>query len=79
MTTRIYRAPELLFAENDYGEYTEAIDVFSLGCIFAEMLKRKPLFMVWDYYQHLSVMVDKLGPIPEKFLNMNKAFKEQYT
>lgn len=23
-------------------------------------------------------MVDKLGPIPEKFLNMNKAFKEQY-
>ena len=23
-------------------------------------------------------MVDKLGPIPEQFLNMNKAFKEQY-
>lgn len=39
VTTRIYRAPELLFAENDYGDYSEAIDVFSLGCIFAEMLK----------------------------------------
>lgn len=23
-------------------------------------------------------MVDKLGPIPEKFLNLNKSFKEQY-
>jgi len=23
-------------------------------------------------------MVDKLGPIPEKFLNLNKSFKDQY-
>lgn len=52
--------------------------MFSLGCIFAEMLKRKPLFMVRDYYQHLQMMIEKLGPIPEKFLNSNKAFKDHY-
>jgi serine/threonine protein kinase len=67
-----------LFAEGDYGEYTEAIDVYSVGCILAEMLMRKPLFMVWDYVQHMQVMVAILGPIPEFFLEMNKYFKERY-
>lgn len=35
VVTRWYRAPELILLEKDY---TKAIDVWSLGCIFAELL-----------------------------------------
>lgn len=41
VTMRYYRAPELLLI-NDY--YNTAIDIWSAGCIFAELLNRKPLF-----------------------------------
>lgn len=40
VVTRWYRAPELL-VENT--TYTTAIDVWAVGCIFAEMLGRKVL------------------------------------
>eukprot|EP01059_Diplonema_ambulator_P032087 TRINITY_DN6114_c0_g1_i3.p1 TRINITY_DN6114_c0_g1~~TRINITY_DN6114_c0_g1_i3.p1 ORF type:complete len:317 (+),score=115.19 TRINITY_DN6114_c0_g1_i3:441-1391(+) len=36
-----YRAPELLLGAT---KYTPEIDVWSIGCIFAEMAMRKPLF-----------------------------------
>ena len=35
MVTRWYRAPELILAMRDYGT---AIDMWSMGCIFAELL-----------------------------------------
>jgi len=52
VVTRWYRAPELILLEKDYGP---AIDMWSIGCIFAELLgmmkqsaptylDRKPLF-----------------------------------
>merc|ERR1711970_1469054 len=41
VVTRWYRAPELLLS---CAEYTAAIDIWSCGCIFAELLGRKPLF-----------------------------------
>ncbi|VDD82088.1 unnamed protein product [Mesocestoides corti] len=41
VATRWYRAPEIML--NSKG-YTRAIDVWSVGCIFAEMLDRQPLF-----------------------------------
>ena len=41
ITTRWYRAPEVM---TSWTEYTTAIDVWSTGCIFAEMLLGKPLF-----------------------------------
>ena len=46
VVTRWYRAPELL-VENQ--SYTTAIDVWAVGCIFAEMLGRKALFPGRDY------------------------------
>ena len=36
-----YRAPEIMLS---WKQYTKAIDVWSVGCIFAELLGRKPLF-----------------------------------
>lgn len=41
ITTRWYRAPEVLLS---WKKYSSAIDVWSVGCIFAEMISRKILF-----------------------------------
>jgi mitogen-activated protein kinase 7 len=41
VTTRWYRAPEIMLS---FQCYTKAIDVWSVGCIFAELLGGKPLF-----------------------------------
>ena len=58
VVTRWYRAPELLCETKDYDE---AIDVWSVGCIFAEMLRRKPFFR-GDTPQHqLETIVSVLG------------------
>lgn len=41
VVTRWYRAPELLLGAT---KYNNSIDVWSLGCIFVEMLTKRPLF-----------------------------------
>lgn len=41
VVTRWYRAPELLLS---CDHYTAAIDMWSVGCILAELLGRRPLF-----------------------------------
>ena len=39
--TRWYRAPEVILCPS---EYSKAVDIWSVGCIFAELLGRQPLF-----------------------------------
>jgi len=39
--TRWYRAPEVIL---NASEYTKAVDIWSVGCILAELLGRTPLF-----------------------------------
>jgi tRNA A-37 threonylcarbamoyl transferase component Bud32 len=46
VVTRWYRAPEIMLACH---EYSKPIDVWSVGCIFAELLLRKPYFPGDDY------------------------------
>lgn len=41
VATRWYRAPEIMLT---FQEYTTAIDVWSVGCIMAEMLSGRALF-----------------------------------
>ena len=41
VVTRWYRAPEVIL---NASNYTKAIDIWSLGCILAELLGRTPLF-----------------------------------
>jgi serine/threonine protein kinase len=38
---RWYRAPEVMLT---FKEYTRAIDMWSVGCVLAEMLSGKPMF-----------------------------------
>jgi serine/threonine protein kinase len=58
VVTRWYRAPELLLM---CTQYTPAIDIWSCGCIFAELMNRKPLFCGRDYLHQLSLICDALG------------------
>jgi len=46
VVTRWYRAPEIMLACH---EYSYPIDVWSVGCIFAELIMRKPYFPGDDY------------------------------
>ena len=39
VATRWYRAPELLLSMR---EYNESVDIWSVGCIFAELIRRRP-------------------------------------
>lgn len=52
VTTRWYRAPELLLAWDEHfasGLFgLKKVDVWSVGCILAELLKRKPIFAGTD-------------------------------
>ena len=52
VATRWYRAPELMLSLH---QFTKAIDVWSVGCIFAEMLGRTALFPGSNYLNQLQV------------------------
>ncbi|RWR95362.1 mitogen-activated protein kinase 15-like protein isoform X1 [Cinnamomum micranthum f. kanehirae] len=59
VATRWYRAPEL--CGSFFSKYTPAIDIWSIGCIFAELLTGKPLFPGKNVVQQLDLMTDLLG------------------
>ncbi len=54
VVTRWYRAPELMLSAD--GNYTAAIDMWSVGCIFAEMIGRGPLFAGRDFMETLRMV-----------------------
>ncbi|CAJ1951741.1 unnamed protein product [Sphenostylis stenocarpa] len=61
--TRWFRAPELLYGSTDYGL---EVDLWSLGCVFAELLTSKPLFPGTSDVDQLSRIVSVLGNINEE-------------
>lgn len=70
VATRWYRAPELLLSLN---HYTLAIDLWSVGCIFAEMLGRKQLFPGKHYVHQLQLILTVLGTPPEVLIGAIRA------
>ena len=56
--TRWYRAPELLFGSR---KYSTSIDIWSAGCIFAELLSGRPLFPGGSDIDQLCQIRDVLG------------------
>ncbi|XP_024356729.1 cyclin-dependent kinase E-1 isoform X3 [Physcomitrium patens] len=58
-----YRAPELLLGSR---HYTSAVDMWAVGCIFAELLTLKPLFQGIE---------DKSSPNPFQLDQLDKIFK----
>ncbi|XP_050217216.1 cyclin-dependent kinase F-1 [Mercurialis annua] len=61
--TRWFRAPELLYGSTDYGL---EIDLWSLGCIFAELLNLEPLFPGTSDIDQLSRIINVLGNLTEE-------------
>ncbi|KDP38056.1 hypothetical protein JCGZ_04699 [Jatropha curcas] len=59
VATRWYRAPELCGSFS--SKYTPAIDIWSIGCIFAELLTGKPLFPGKNVVHQLDIITDLLG------------------
>ncbi|EUR78682.1 CMGC/CDK protein kinase [Plasmodium falciparum 7G8] len=62
VVTLWYRAPELLLGEQCY---TNKIDIWSAGCIFAEMILKKPLFVGENEIDQLFKILCLLG-LPDK-------------
>ncbi|XP_075669264.1 cyclin-dependent kinase F-1 [Castanea sativa] len=61
--TRWFRAPELLFGSTDYGL---EIDLWSLGCIFAELFTLEPIFPGTADIDQLSRIFSVLGNLTEE-------------
>jgi mitogen-activated protein kinase 1/3 len=59
VATRWYRAPEL--CGSFFTKYTPAIDIWSIGCIFAEILNGKPIFPGKNVVNQLEIITDILG------------------
>ncbi|KAK9684815.1 hypothetical protein RND81_10G234700 [Saponaria officinalis] len=53
-----YRAPELLLSCETYGR---SMDMWSVGCIFAELLGRQPIFPGKDSLDQLKLIINLLG------------------
>jgi len=65
VATRWYRAPEIMLS---FQSYTKAIDMWSVGCIFAELLGGKPIFKGRDYVDQLNQILGILGTPDEETL-----------
>lgn len=76
VATRWYRAPEIMLT---FQEYTKAIDVWSVGCILAEMITAKPLFPGKDYHHQLTLILDVLGtPTMEDYYSVKSRRAREY-
>ena len=58
VVTRWYRAPEIMLG---FHAYDQAIDMWSIGCIFGEMMLQQPVFPGSDYIHQLKLIVKMLG------------------
>ncbi|CAI7659626.1 unnamed protein product [Penicillium palitans] len=62
VSTRYYRAPEIILT---WKRYSEKADIWSAGCIFAEMILARPRFPGKDHIDQFSVITQLLGSPPE--------------
>jgi len=69
--TRWYRAPEVLCSWTDYSG---AIDIWSIGCILAEMQKRVPLYPGHNTQHQIDLIIGLLGsPEGEELMKIPNA------
>mmetsp|Transcript_22947 Transcript_22947/g.40615 ORF Transcript_22947/g.40615 Transcript_22947/m.40615 type:complete len:385 (+) Transcript_22947:166-1320(+) len=66
VVTRWYRAPEVMLSPGCYGQ---KMDVWSIGCIMAELLGRKPIFRGDNYIEQMKLIFKQLGTPDEDDLD----------
>jgi len=72
--SRYYRAPELIFGATDY---TCSIDVWSAGCVLAELMMGQPIFPGESGVDQLVEIIKLLGtPTKESIKEMNPNYTE---
>ncbi|KAI5068473.1 hypothetical protein GOP47_0016818 [Adiantum capillus-veneris] len=72
--SRYYRAPELIFGAVDY---TTSIDIWSIGCVIAELLLGQALFPGESSVDQLVEIIKVLGtPTREEIKCMNSSYNE---
>lgn len=72
--SRYYRAPELIFGATDY---TSQIDVWSAGCVLAELLLGQPIFPGDSGVDQLVEIIKVLGtPSKDQIKEMNPNYQE---
>lgn len=69
VATRWYRAPEILLGSN---KYTKGVDMWSMGCILAELLLGKPVFPGTSTLNQLDRVMEVTGrPTQEDVESIN--------
>ncbi|KAL9322371.1 hypothetical protein ACSQ67_010424 [Phaseolus vulgaris] len=72
--SRYYRAPELIFGAT---EYTTSVDIWSAGCVLAELLLGQPLFPGENQVDQLVEIIKVLGtPTREEIRCMNPNYTD---
>ncbi|PIO71981.1 kinase domain protein [Teladorsagia circumcincta] len=64
VVTRYYRAPEVILGL----PYSEKVDIWSVGCIFAEMINHRVLFPGLDRVDQWSKIINEMGTPGEDFV-----------
>uniref|UniRef100_A0A8C6TDX1 mitogen-activated protein kinase n=1 Tax=Neogobius melanostomus TaxID=47308 RepID=A0A8C6TDX1_9GOBI len=76
VVTRWYRAPEVIL---NWMHYTQTVDIWSAGCIMAEMLLGKPLFKGNDHLDQLREIMKITGtPTPEFVMKLQSQDARSY-
>ncbi|KAF6778264.1 hypothetical protein AHF37_02335 [Paragonimus kellicotti] len=73
--SRFYRAPEVILG----FKYGSAIDIWSFGCILAELLTGAPLFPGEDEGDQLACIIELLGMPPQKLLDQCRRVKHFFS
>uniref|UniRef100_A0AAQ5YWQ9 mitogen-activated protein kinase n=1 Tax=Amphiprion ocellaris TaxID=80972 RepID=A0AAQ5YWQ9_AMPOC len=66
VVTRWYRAPEVILS---WMHYTQTVDIWSVGCIMAEMLQGKPLLKGSDHLDQLTEIMKLTGTPTQEFIS----------
>nr|CAH0110761.1 unnamed protein product [Daphnia galeata] len=66
VATRWYRAPEIML---NWMRYSQTVDIWSVGCIMAELLTSRTLFPGTDHIQQLNLIMELLGKPSEEFMD----------
>lgn len=66
VVTRNYRAPEVIFSQKQYGA---EVDMWSVGCIFAELIRGKMLFPAENEKELLVMIIELCGSFPQHVLD----------
>ena len=72
VVSRWFRAPELILMQTDY---TQAIDMWSVGCILYELAIGSPLFPARDENELLEYLIITIGEIPPYMIRQAKKYK----